>query len=179
MAMYRSDYDEQMMPVAYPSGAYVMPDNSPGTTYLWNHILHPYIRNFGVFNCPSNKYTAPTLPYAGQSVFSFGYGINPALNGIADASVSRVSDLIMLSDSRYYMVSPYSKDTPNPAAIGPCTNIPTTPQYPIHNGMATVGYYDGHAKSIKPGTAYDASGAGYKPCAGFNGKQEAWNPAAP
>jgi len=179
MMMYRGDYDEQMMPVAYPTGSYVMPDNSTGTDYLWNHVLHPYTKNFGIFNCPSNKYTAPTLPYNGQSVLSFGYGVNPAINGIADASVSRVSDLVMLSDSRYYMVSPYNTDVPNPSATGPCGSIPTTPMYPIHNNMANVAYYDGHAKSIKPQTVYDASAAAYQPCAGFNGKQEAWNPAAP
>jgi prepilin-type processing-associated H-X9-DG protein len=53
--------------------------------------------------------------------------------------------------------------------------------YPIHNNMANVAYYDGHAKSIKPQSVYDAGASAYDPCGGgsFFGKQEAWNPYAP
>jgi prepilin-type N-terminal cleavage/methylation domain-containing protein/prepilin-type processing-associated H-X9-DG protein len=180
MMMYRGDYDEQMPPLAYPTGTYLMPDNSTGTNYLWNHVLHPYTKNFGIFNCPSNKYTAPTLTYSGQYEPSFGYGLNPAVGSISDASVSRVSDLVMLTDSRYYLASPNNSDVPNTALpVTACGVYGVSPMYPIHNGMANVGYYDGHAKSIKPQTVYDAGATAYVPCAGFTGKQEAWNPAAP
>jgi prepilin-type N-terminal cleavage/methylation domain-containing protein/prepilin-type processing-associated H-X9-DG protein len=186
LMMYRNDYDELMPRLSYvlptpapAAGAYVMPDTSTGPSMLWVHVLHPYVKNYGVFNCPSNRYTAPTLPYAGQYVLSAGYGLNPHVDGIADASVSRVADLVLGADSRYYRVSPAQTDVPNPSATGPCE---TTPIYPIHNNVANVIYYDGHVKSVKPQTIYDP-GATWPGCAGggggFPGKREAWDPYTP
>ncbi|MGV3724929.1 MAG: DUF1559 domain-containing protein [Actinomycetota bacterium] len=172
--MYRTDYDELMPPLAMGDGTgpYLMPDNSAGTYILWHHVLHPYVKNFGLFNCPSNRFTAPTLPYAGQYEPNIGYGLNPFVGGIADAQVGRVSDLIMGADSRFYRVQPYGSDVPDPAATNP--DCVTAPMYPIHNGMANVLYYDSHVKSLKPQSVYQAGG--WSPCTGFNALQQAWDP---
>jgi prepilin-type processing-associated H-X9-DG protein len=150
-----------------------------GPSVLWHHVLHSYVKNFGLFNCPSNRYTTAPLTYAGEYATSIGYGLNPHISGIADASVSRTADLIMGADSRYYRVSPANTDVPNPAAVGPCE---TGQMYPIHNNIANAVYYDGHVKSIKPQMVYDPAAA-WPGCAGgsggFPGKREAWDPFTP
>jgi len=177
LMMYRGDYDELMPPLASGDGTgpYQMPDNSTGTYVLWHHVLNPYIKNFALFNCPSNKFTAPTLPYAGQYVENIGYGLNPFVSAIADAQVGRTADVIMGADSRYYRVSPHSTDVPAPSATN--SVCVTTPMYPIHNGVANTLYYDGHVKSIKPQSVYQLGG--WNPCTGFEARQQAWDPTLP
>lgn len=179
LLMYRADYDDTMPPASYPQDVYGMPDGSTGQWFVWYHVLHPYVKNYDVFNCPGNRYISPTMPYAGQSVLNIGYGLNPAVSEIADYNVQHVSDLILLADARYYLVSPARTDVPNPRATGPCAGFPTAPIYPIHDQTANVAYFDGHAKAIRPSSIYDPSPWGFNPCAGFNGLQSAWNPSSP
>lgn len=178
LQMYRQDYDELMPCLAFGNGTgpYLTPDNTATAPYLlWNHVIHSYVKNFGIFNCPSNHYTGTTLPYQGQYVTSFGYGLNPFIDGIADAQVGRVADVIMGSDSRYFRVQPYGSDVPDPAASnGDCN---TAPMYPIHNGTVNTLYFDGHVKSIKPQSVY--ANPGWSPCNGFNALQQAWDPYLP
>ncbi|MCC2672854.1 MAG: prepilin-type N-terminal cleavage/methylation domain, partial [Armatimonadetes bacterium] len=64
LMMYRQDYDELMPRLSYilptpapGAGPYVMPDNSTGPSVLWLHSLNTYVKNYGLFNCPSNRYT--------------------------------------------------------------------------------------------------------------------------
>src|SRR3954453_21359937 len=55
--LYAQDYDEVIVPNVVVLGVGInMPTGLPtsGTGLaLWHHLLHPYVKNFGVFNCPS------------------------------------------------------------------------------------------------------------------------------
>ncbi len=58
MAMYAQDYDETTVPLltyagpALPTGQ-TLSSRCPRYAHAWHHNLHPYVKNFGVFNCPS------------------------------------------------------------------------------------------------------------------------------
>jgi prepilin-type N-terminal cleavage/methylation domain-containing protein/prepilin-type processing-associated H-X9-DG protein len=72
VAMYAQDYDEVTVPVT-ACGSQMLetgqlstePAVGPcGWTRWWVHLLHPYVKNFGIFNCPSA--VPPVLAYQGN-----------------------------------------------------------------------------------------------------------------
>ncbi len=185
LAMYRGDFDELNPLNAFGdgSGTYTMPDGvSTGQYVLWHHVLHPYVRNYGIFNCPSNSYTAPpeaVSGYRGQYVLSFGYGMNPTTGGIADAFVARPADLVLLADSRYYRTRP-NMGSNDAAYVNDLSVCNSSPMNPLHNNTVNVAFYDGHVKGGRPEAFYQAGGFdGAGACPGFDGKQENWDPASP
>lgn len=183
MMMYRGDYDEQMPLALFGDGSatFTMPDNvSTGNFLGWHHVLHPYVKNFGIFNCPSNRF-AGTGTYTGQASFNFGYGMNPATSGIADAFANRPADLIAFADARGYLVRPNPGDGSVTPDTTDCAPLVTVPMNQLHNEQANVGYFDGHVKSIKVQSVYQAGGWNWNGgCTNpFNGKQENWDPGAP
>jgi prepilin-type N-terminal cleavage/methylation domain-containing protein/prepilin-type processing-associated H-X9-DG protein len=195
MDMYRSDYDDVTVLDGYTVSGYAFPDGSTPATggAYWYHTIHSYVKNTAVFNCPSNRYSNQPI-YTGQpgptygttasapaTILSHGYGMNPAMQGIADATVQRPSDVVMLADARYYRMQPNDADptftnanTPNGAPGSGCNTIP---MFAVHNAFANIAFYDGHVKSVKPQTIQDPNG--WQPCPGFNAVQKAWDPAAP
>lgn len=78
--MYSQDYDELFVPINN-CGGQVLETGQNSTNqgcsgnyyHLWFHHLHPYIKNFGVFNCPSNP---STTKYTGQYTGAISYGYN-------------------------------------------------------------------------------------------------------
>lgn len=185
-AMYSQDYDEQTLPYLSGTGAagsMPMPDGSSAGFQLWLHLLHPYTKNFGIFNCPSSTMTK----YTGQYTGNFGYGLNLATAvTLAQAALNRPSDLIQFADSYYYLVRP--SDGLNPPNGNSATNSAyndttcnAAPLYMRHSEMVNVSYYDGHVKSIKAGSTYlpTASGGYTNGCAPFQGLPAAWQYNAP
>jgi prepilin-type N-terminal cleavage/methylation domain-containing protein/prepilin-type processing-associated H-X9-DG protein len=173
--MYRQDYDEQMYFDRFIDGPYAMPDNATtGPEQYWFHTMHPYVKNFGIFNCPTNRGGIPF--YAGQYLQNIGYGMNPATSGIADAFVNRTADLITFADSRVYRVRP-NDGTMN---VNDASICDATPMNPLHNGQVNVAFYDGHVKSMNPQAAFMMGGFdGGGACPGWNGRPEHWDPAWP
>jgi prepilin-type N-terminal cleavage/methylation domain-containing protein/prepilin-type processing-associated H-X9-DG protein len=181
--MYKQDYDEQMMRSHQPvAGNFPMPDGSIAPNVLWHHLLNPYVKNYGLFNCPSNRQT-PT--YNGQYVDRFGYGINPAVSnftgGIADGAVNKPADLILVSDSRFFRIRGNDGAQPVDNTGGGCN---ASPMLPAHNDMVNVAFYDGHVKSYKVSTFFEGTTPWtYDPpnCGGgtFLAKRQYWDPAAP
>jgi prepilin-type N-terminal cleavage/methylation domain-containing protein len=84
--MYTQDYDEMLprnaitlsAPQIYPSST-----TKGGTTWLWWHMIYPYVKNTQVFICPSSDTTWAgdyyPLNSAGTRYASYGYNI--ALTG--------------------------------------------------------------------------------------------------
>jgi prepilin-type N-terminal cleavage/methylation domain-containing protein/prepilin-type processing-associated H-X9-DG protein len=184
IGMYRDDNDEQLMPAVMGDGVgpYQMPDPAapPGQFILWFHVLHPYTKNFQIFNCPSNRYP-DTPPYTGQFEDNIGYGMNPAVSGITDAFVSRPSDLVLLSDNRYFLVQPSPKGTDKVLANTFDAECNTTPMFAPHNERANVAYYDSHVKSVRTEQLFMANGWGPGGACTpdkFNAKPGNWDPGA-
>jgi prepilin-type N-terminal cleavage/methylation domain-containing protein/prepilin-type processing-associated H-X9-DG protein len=182
--MYREDYDGSNPPwfeVKNDNTVFTLPDGSTNTGVLWQHGLHPYVKNYGIFDCPSSL----SPKYQGQFTGSIGYGMNPSASAVPDAAISRPSDFILFADSRFIRVMPYNKDTTDSSIqVDPTCNA--YPMYPLHNGTADVCYYDGHVKAVKPQSVFMLGGYGpadapYTNCGpnAFNGKREAWDPQAP
>jgi prepilin-type N-terminal cleavage/methylation domain-containing protein/prepilin-type processing-associated H-X9-DG protein len=181
VGMYREDHDGKVVPAVQPlpTGNSAMPDGSEGVSYLWHHALHPYIKNYAVFNCPSEPYQEPIKPYKGQWTDVLGYGMNPVLSGIEDSKVKRSADLVLFSDNRYFLVQPNSDDGDPDVTNKSCN---TTPMAHPHSGQANVAFYDGHVKTMHPNALYQPGGWGpTAECDGaaFNAKRENWDPQAP
>ena len=69
IAMYRQDYDE-----TFPMAYYYLNDNSSANGYAqWSGFCQPYIKNWGIFVCPSDKLKgmAPTN-FVGNNM---GFGV--------------------------------------------------------------------------------------------------------
>ena len=151
-AQYSQDYDEKWPINAYTlAGGAGSGSTSAGVTELWYHTLAPYIKNWQIFNCPSDSYVAAP-PAAGSSKPAYssasGYGW-PAwhvgttqytlLSVVADAKIEDPSQTISVLDSKgYYRVTGqldglYNEQAPSPR----------------HNEGANCAFADGHAKWLK------------------------------
>ena len=74
LMMYVQDYDE-----VYPMGGHGGPQPA-----RWHRMVHPYIKNAGVFNCPSRSgtnYTSVIDPATGFPTRTGGYGANGNIMG--------------------------------------------------------------------------------------------------
>jgi prepilin-type N-terminal cleavage/methylation domain-containing protein len=81
--MYLQDYDETFWSNPWPGNGQngiVNPANN-GTTF-WSDLLQPYIKNTGVFSCPSNadvlfdtaNYIPPATPQGSKNYYRVAYG---------------------------------------------------------------------------------------------------------
>ncbi len=163
MNMYVQDFDEVYPHWAFQFMGTTLPTGSPtgnGATQnaLWFHMLHPYIKNVGVFNCPSST-PSPVGRYTGQytGTLSYGYnynggsratshggcaancGVNIPLSSMA--AIEDVSGTILMTDANYYVTSP-----------GDGTADYANRVRAAHNEMTNVVYIDGHVKAVKYNT---------------------------
>jgi prepilin-type N-terminal cleavage/methylation domain-containing protein/prepilin-type processing-associated H-X9-DG protein len=123
LAQYHQDYDEQLIKEYYgfPSDC-----NSWGSHYYsWRQAVQPYVKNIGVFACPSNAlagnsadwyFTIQDPSYGAQGHGAFmptSYAVNSSLIGFAygncanlnvgDSALAQIdapSDTIMAADTR-------------------------------------------------------------------------------
>lgn len=186
MMMYTQDYDEMFVPINNCSATALMPTGSNSTNqtcggsnfyFLWMHILHPYTKNFQVFNCPSMTGTK----YTGQYTGALGYGYNYAAASLAAsnqhsttlctancgvnvgggggtgsasalASVEDVAGTIMVADGSNYALGPT-----DPAIATSYARFVLD----RHSEMINCAYLDGHVKAVKKSSVL-GSGALYK-----------------
>ncbi len=146
--MYAQDYDEVMV------RGYT---NTPGISGNYMHapeLLHPYIKNAQVWQCPSES--------SNYSSFDHGirctYGINQAQFEVQDrrfdhslslAEIDDPSGTITFIDDTNVWAGPY--DPVVPADYDPDAGVPTaqTRAAPRHNEMFNIVFVDGHVKSQK------------------------------
>lgn len=140
--MYVQDYDEQYYPHRFNCGGVTCPGYLNGATrtadsahlsggaefrYYWVYLLQPYVKNYGLFKCPSNPTafvpgatSAPTCSGAGCVGTGYGgqnsYAHNDAWmspagafadpNGnpasVAMASVTKPAGTILVTEGTYY-----------------------------------------------------------------------------
>src|SRR2546426_860314 len=137
MLMYGQDYDEKLFPYRqdYPSGA------TPGLVsryknyVFFNQLLNPYVKNWGVWKCPSNQTSlgaTVNYDYGGQNSYGVNnYVFNPdrgSLTGLTFNDLVASADTVIMVDTNYYNTLPRGclrlKGDPsgfNPAASGYAT----------------------------------------------------------
>jgi prepilin-type N-terminal cleavage/methylation domain-containing protein/prepilin-type processing-associated H-X9-DG protein len=81
MMQYNQDYDERIVPWQQPIPGYITPGGYNGGEGRWIDFIHPYLKSYQVFNCPSApSHTESTgrvnSPYNGQWTFGLQYGYN-------------------------------------------------------------------------------------------------------
>jgi prepilin-type N-terminal cleavage/methylation domain-containing protein/prepilin-type processing-associated H-X9-DG protein len=97
MLMYKQDYDER-----FPFGGWLPNGNG---TWEWQNTIAPYIKNRGVYRCPSSSEldenpANPTEWHWNRNPVSYMYNnfLGQDRNPAADSSVVAPADCIMLSD---------------------------------------------------------------------------------
>jgi prepilin-type N-terminal cleavage/methylation domain-containing protein/prepilin-type processing-associated H-X9-DG protein len=175
---YTQDFDEHL-PTRYnyyfDAGGYTLPNGQPGTTViLWYMEIYPYVKNYQVYQCPSDSLHTYTGGYTGS--LSYGVNFTPsafcssncgvamfpgnAAGGTAPgaslAAIDDVSGTIMITDSKYYLVEHDHVLTSSEATdstIGACS--PGSPYNwsgcvaARHLDTVNTLFADGHVKSMK------------------------------
>jgi len=142
-AQYRQDYDDvnfwDRMGTTLPVGPVgVGPYATPyaGNVFFWHDYLQPYVKNYKVFECPSDG--APSTCCV--SAVPHSYGPNTRILGVPDSSIQDAANTILLMDAKYNSRVDWadrgSFDMPgNPASR--------------HSDGWNVAFYDGHVKWLR------------------------------
>ncbi len=154
--MYTQDYDEQ-----YPGSWYGV-SGTVANSYTWRIAVHPYVKNAGIFQCPSHRVAGalwdPTAgPFTtGEWDGLCGYGFNeihwdPAapspISRRPEAMIDQTASTIVLAEMENGRASlSFQSDTTayNYQAAQPRASI-------RHSDGANFLFADGHVKWLKPG----------------------------
>jgi len=141
--MYASDYDSKCNGYnEYPAASGV----NPAHTRHWEEMLMPYVKNVGIFGCPSFSFTPaePGLYYQEQGA----YGQNINLFGYTSQFQTMQSDLDMPAETVCHADSGGNDYISLPGGLwysaGATVNF-------RHNETCNVAFCDGHAKAMKEG----------------------------
>ncbi len=193
LMMYVQDYDETL-PGNDPSSGFAAGINQdlgwngpiragvPATYRNWARDVQPYIKNFGIYKCPSSL---PRTSFGGgnppfnecKKTVANCYDTNYALNGVMDtralAAVTAPADIIYLREFSIYSRTAQARPRPNQANKGDGLYVEFNHilyDY-IHNEGSNLLYADGHAKFMKKsGLTFAMFGAGPGPGAQCKGK---------
>ena len=195
--MYLQDYDEVFWSNPWPGGG-IWPGNcqSPGCggTTFWSDLLQPYIKNTGIFSCPSNSdtlmptgnYFPPAIPQGSKNYYRVTYGFGEKgphgdqyVGPWALAQLDKPAQIALLGDAIYawnYYNCQQDPDKGSNAANQRGSYYFTRGILdwdfygkPRHFDGINFVYADGHAKLGKASTSMRASDphylAGYYPTA--------------
>jgi prepilin-type N-terminal cleavage/methylation domain-containing protein/prepilin-type processing-associated H-X9-DG protein len=154
--MYTQDYDERL-----PQGS----RSINGQAWRWMHQTHPYVKNAGIYKCPSSS-IAPWDPNAYGNAGTYGYNAL-FLNNLSLASVGKPAETLAIldtpggpSNSNRFRARPDVSTGAN-AWTGADWNVGSNPPAPwaltesrvayLHQGQANALFVDGHAKTTKRG----------------------------
>ncbi len=137
--MYAQDYDETLPIVAIGPGlTYTLPDGTSHSGYLlWHTAIFPYVKNIGVYNCPSYR----TSMYSGQYTGGGAYGINTLNDGLTLGQINFPSESMFFAEASGS--DSYNLDGDTAGANDEMTANPR------HNGGLNNAFVDGHAKWMK------------------------------
>ena len=145
--MYAQDYDEAVVPARnnVPGfvGLFVSP-SSNGYPAYWD-LLHPYIKNVQLWQCPSGATTTGACK-------NMSYGLSNRVRGRGEddpnigvnklADITAPAETIAFGDGGYGCIELRNQ----------LDRYPT----PWHNGMANIAWADGHVKAMRsPDAIYD------------------------
>ncbi len=143
LMMYVQDYDETMIPYA---------TSPPGTSFTWPKLIEPYVKNLGIFDCPSSG-----RKFDGTSSYSVSYGGNvfsmtyPNVWTFSMASFTRPSETVVFGDAcRAHPTDPEALEYAGHylVQLHPlATHSSNRGKWACrHNEGANCAYADGHAK---------------------------------
>lgn len=142
--MYTQDYDEKWSGICCYNNSI-----TSGQMFNWPYAIVPYIKNRGVFKCPSDKWDDAAVSYNG----------NNALEQIKLAAINAPANVVYLMDGytqRGGNAAPGNASTGNGLncdyTIWDSTGRATDKNQglPRHSETANVVYCDGHVKTSKP-----------------------------
>lgn len=169
--MYTQDYDE-MIVNSYGGNNYLL----NGATVYWMGFILPYTKNTAIFVCPNWPRAAepnlvnPRNTSYGHNHFGLGWDISNTGGNFNMAQVAAPADTLYFGERptrpwATFMANPDNEaglsytlqgDCPDclrgynqaPNGTGPCCNATTVGA--VHSGTCTIGYLDGHVKSVRP-----------------------------
>jgi len=161
--MYAQDYDERMLlrEVAWTPDMQVV-------TNRWFNLMYPYVKNTGVFDCPSDNRRCEWGSNCKQgwpvdrfwAYKNIGYGINFDLNGQPMAAIKEAATVLMVADSWHQIAAcPQSVAWPEGGCCFPGVNASfcgTAANDAIDKSHATrhhlgsnISFCDGHVKWLE------------------------------
>jgi prepilin-type N-terminal cleavage/methylation domain-containing protein/prepilin-type processing-associated H-X9-DG protein len=191
--MYAQDYDEGLIPAhtsRCPEPGCTLPNGEVRAgVLLWPHIMNPYIKNYGVFNCPSYR-RLNEFNYAGQYLIETSYGYNGMIAGCH----GRGSMSTLTGGYRHlgYFGEPartvFITEGESNAGQGRflvnfdsnvagATNDTCEPVARRHHTQANVVFLDGHAKATPVNKLSWPDDGRHHKCPPSN--EFIWNPATP
>ncbi len=131
---YAQDYDERMP--------------SRGNIYVgdpaWGEAIYPYVKNIGVFNCPSSfgQGIQNVGDLHNDQTYDYGwnYHTDNTRSGCKLALIAYPAEALVIIDCDHYIIDPWRDDGHWIDSDGAAR----------HNEGANIGWADGHAKWMKP-----------------------------
>lgn len=149
--MYAQDYDE-MLPNCSPSAYAGTLPADPTNRNFWRYQIQPYIKNWQVFNCPSQ--TAGNMADINVQGLD-AYGLNGHLSGVSLGRLRQPADLCAIGDNKHWTINnslqSYTHAYANVCGAQ-CNAALRVESNARHNGGSNVGFADGHVKWLSAGT---------------------------
>jgi prepilin-type N-terminal cleavage/methylation domain-containing protein/prepilin-type processing-associated H-X9-DG protein len=148
-AMYVQDYDEMILlsnTGTDPTHQYTLPNgtlSTAGQVKLWHTLVFPYIKNIGVYDCPSGG--PESSKFTGQYTGGGRYGLNIVPGNSSLASFTRPAETAIFADVR----SNYNKGGGLDIAGCPYTLDRWDELSDRHSDTLNVTFADGHVKAMK------------------------------
>jgi prepilin-type N-terminal cleavage/methylation domain-containing protein/prepilin-type processing-associated H-X9-DG protein len=155
MLQYAQDFDEKFPMTWSTCGFNGGRWYSSYNALCWRDLMHPYTKNWQVFDCPSHTTTNGT-----------SYAMNVLLTTGANANFGGISLGAVVSPAECLMIVEAGGDyqTKPSWALNYASCRPTT----RHNDGGNHGFCDGHAKWYRPDSIWNGTGSD---------TQKYWNPA--
>lgn len=176
LQQYTQDFDEMLPRISICGGPMLESGvASPASTasaclepgqrlHLWMHVIYPYVKSAGVFNCPSATDSDYSKTFDGgyEQMINYGYNFyvgmdaNGLLNGRSLASIPWATRTPMVAESSNYRTDPDPKCIPGHMnttypELDWCTVTgANSGDAPLgrHFDRTNIVYVDGHAKSM-------------------------------
>jgi prepilin-type N-terminal cleavage/methylation domain-containing protein/prepilin-type processing-associated H-X9-DG protein len=146
--MYTQDNDE-----TYPGGGGMGPNG--GWHPMWAQLIYPYVKNEGVFKCPSHSNTPKFGGGGGTPALWSSYGCNVNVmqwqSAVTLAALQAPAGTVLFGEKNGDDWPAYQSNACQVYDCGSATWIPGNIIQPRHNEGCTIAYADGHAKWIKFG----------------------------
>jgi prepilin-type N-terminal cleavage/methylation domain-containing protein/prepilin-type processing-associated H-X9-DG protein len=145
LKMYSQDYDDR-----FPDYHYADEADQP---YFWYYVIHPYIKNYQIFQCPSTSagqggyhdFKVPHEPDPGMLV-NIGLNHPHMTDRPKMADIIKPAGTIMIGDARDADGGPTSNLIMCPLMTGDWAESSGWCIDARHNEGLNVGFVDGHAK---------------------------------